>query len=231
MTDRTPIIAPGTLPGRARATRKAHDRRTRLARESRAASPAGRARPETASRDEYRVLRSKPSNISLTPQSTRLDLPLVPPRQRPGHAQQHIHRQRRLTEDPPYQIRQTWASQCRRRCGRLAGPPSGPALPRLRESPRCLPAARSAATCKHSCLSLAWRSAHRAPRRGRCGRGVAFAATVGAPFTEGQAQARVRISTALTPRRSGAAEGVGDGRRPAPVQIDDSGRRGPFSGL
>lgn len=105
MTDRTPIIAPGTLPGRARAIRKAHDRRTRLARESRAASPAGRARPETASRDEYRVLRSKPSNISLTPQSTRLDLPLVPPRQRPGHTQQHIHRQRRLTEDPPYQIR------------------------------------------------------------------------------------------------------------------------------
>ena len=105
MTDRTPIIAPGTLPGRARATRKAHDRRTRLARESRAANPAGRARPETASRDEYRVLRSKPSNISLTPQSTRLDLPLVPPRQRPGHTQPHIHRQRRLTEHPPYQIR------------------------------------------------------------------------------------------------------------------------------
>jgi hypothetical protein len=105
LTDRTPIIAPGTLPGRARATRKAHDRRTRLARESRAANPAGRARPETASRDEYRVLRSKPSNISLTPQSTRLDLPLVPPRQRPGHTQQHIHRQRRLTEHPPYQIR------------------------------------------------------------------------------------------------------------------------------
>ena len=30
-------------------------------------------------------------------------------------------------------IRQTWASQCRRGCGRLAGSPSGPALPRLRE--------------------------------------------------------------------------------------------------
>ena len=35
----------------------------------------------------------------------------------------------------------------------------------------------------------------------------------------------------LMPIRSGAAEGVGDGRRPAPVQIDHSGRRGPFSGL
>ena len=31
--------------------------------------------------------------------------------------------------------------------------------------------------------------------------------------------------------RSGAVEGVGEGRRPAPVQIDDSGRREPFSGL
>jgi hypothetical protein len=35
----------------------------------------------------------------------------------------------------------------------------------------------------------------------------------------------------LMPKRSGAAEGVGDGRRPAPVQIDHSGRRGPFSRL
>ncbi len=59
----------------------------------------------------------------------------------------------------------------------------------------------------------------------------AFAATFGAPVTDGQAQARVRMSSALTPKRSSAAEGVGDGRRPAPVQIDDSGRRGPFSGL
>ena len=46
------------------------------------------------------------------------------------------------------------------------------------------------------------------------------------PFTDGQAQA-----AALTPKRSGAAEGVGDGRCPAPVQIDHGGRRGPFSGL
>jgi len=35
----------------------------------------------------------------------------------------------------------------------------------------------------------------------------------------------------LMPKRSGAAEGVGDARRPAPVQIDHSGRRGPVSGL
>ena len=35
----------------------------------------------------------------------------------------------------------------------------------------------------------------------------------------------------LMPKRSAAAEGVGDARRPAPVQIDHSGRRGPFPGL
>jgi hypothetical protein len=33
------------------------------------------------------------------------------------------------------------------------------------------------------------------------------------------------------PKRSGAAEGVGDGRLPLPVQVDHSRRRGPFSGL
>jgi hypothetical protein len=35
----------------------------------------------------------------------------------------------------------------------------------------------------------------------------------------------------LMPKRSGAAEGVGDGRRPTPVEVDHSRRRGPFSGL
>ena len=64
---------------------------------------------------------------------------------------------------------------------------------------------------------------------GRNGRSVA--ATLPLPFTGGQAPARVRMSTALTPEGSGAAEGVRDGRRPARVQIDDSRRRGPFSGL
>jgi hypothetical protein len=51
------------------------------------------------------------------------------------------------------------------------------------------------------------------------------------PFTGGQAPARDRMSTALTPERSGATEGVRDGCRPAPVQIDDGGRRGPLTGL
>ena len=51
---------------------------------------------------------------------------------------------------------------------------------------------------------------------------VACLATVGAPFNDGQAQARVRVTTALWPERSGAGEGVGAGRRPAAVQIGDS---------
>ena len=58
----------------------------------------------------------------------------------------------------------------------------------------------------------------------------AFAAIFGAQFTHGWAQARVGIG-GTEAGRSGAVEGVGAGRRPAPVQIDDSGRREPFSGL
>jgi hypothetical protein len=110
---------------------------------------------------------------------------------------------------------------------------AGLLCPSLRESPRCLLAARSAATCKHTWLSLAWRNGHRGRRQARClvrtnGRRVCgdrrrFR------LPDGHAQPRVR--TALRPRRSGAAEGVGAGRRPAPVQIGDGGRRGPFSGM
>jgi hypothetical protein len=37
-------------------------------------------------------LEVKPSNISLIPQSITLDLPPVPPRQRPARDQPHIHR-------------------------------------------------------------------------------------------------------------------------------------------
>ena len=48
-------------------------------------------------------LEDEPSNISLIPQSITLDLPLVPPRQRPARDQQHIHRRAQLTNAPPYQ--------------------------------------------------------------------------------------------------------------------------------
>ncbi len=131
--------------------------------------------------------------------------------------------------------RQSRVSRRRRRPERLVASASAPALPRLRESSMCLLAARSAAACKRTSLSLPWPSSHRAPTPAllllKRRMAVAFAAIFGAPFTDDQAQARVRVSTALRPRRSGTAQGVGAGRRPRPVQIDDSGRRGPFSGL
>ena len=68
---------------------------------------------------------------------------------------------------------------------------------------------------------------------GRNGRSVA--ATFAAPVhrrSSASPRSYVNGIDALSmPERSGAAEGVGEGRRPARVQIDDSGRRGPFSGL
>ena len=103
----TPTIAPGTLPGRARAPRKAHDRRSRPATLLRATG-SGRPRPllDSEPRRIPGLEVPKPSNISLTPQSTRLDLPLVPPRQRPGNANT-IQRRRPpthgVTVQPPYQ--------------------------------------------------------------------------------------------------------------------------------
>ena len=59
----------------------------------------------------------------------------------------------------------------------------------------------------------------------------AFAATFGAPVHTGPSASARSYVNGIDAKRSGAAEGVGEGRRPAPVQIDDSGRRGPFSGL
>ena len=103
MTNPTPIIAPGTLPGRARAPSNAHNRRARLATNTRATGPARPCPTRDGEPRRNPGLEEKPSNISLTPQSTRLDLPPVPPRQRPDTAQQHIHRQRGLTKHPPYQ--------------------------------------------------------------------------------------------------------------------------------
>ena len=64
---------------------------------------------------------------------------------------------------------------------------------------------------------------------GRNGRSVA--ATLAAPVHRRSGASPRSCVNPLTPERSGAAEGVRDGRRPARVQIDDSGRRGPFSGL
>ena len=103
----TLTIAPETLPGRARAPRKAHNRRSRLATQLWAAGPR-RPRP-LLDREPRRIPGlevPQPSNISLTPQSTRLDLPPVPPRQRPHDRTTRI-RPPTLTHAhrPPYQLR------------------------------------------------------------------------------------------------------------------------------
>ena len=66
-----------------------------------------------------------------------------------------------------------------------------PPLPRLRESPKCLLTARSAATCNRTGLSLAWRSSHQRGRPRLCWKGrVAAAKTID------------QRATALPPTRS-----------------------------
>jgi hypothetical protein len=77
----------------------------------------------------------------------------------------------RTLRRPPH--RQTRAPRHRRPSGALARSADAPALPRLRESPMCSKATRSAAACKrtHRCRSR-WRSSHRrrCPRRCWMGR-------------------------------------------------------------
>ena len=125
--------------------------------------------------------------------------------------------------------------------GRLAGHPgvvndrsADLLLPRLRESSRCLPVARSAATgstprCRSPGPAVTGRR-----RPGCCYRDewpwrVRRPSAPRSQMTK--RKARVRVTTALWPGRSGAAEGVGAGRLPAAVQIGDGGRRGPCFGL
>ena len=125
--------------------------------------------------------------------------------------------------------RQRCASSCGRLCGAMTGHISCPAMPRLRGSSMCLLAPRSGAACKHTSLSLHCPTPS-GPTRALLtlkAMAVALVAIFGAPVqSEG-----VRVSTALRPKRLGAPEGVDAGLRPAPVEIGDSRRRGPFSGL
>ena len=60
--------------------------------------------------------------------------------------------------------------------------------------------------------------------------GRSVAATLAAPVHRRSSASPRSYVNGIDAERSGA-EGVRDGRRPARVQIDDSGRRGPFSGL
>ena len=67
-----------------------------------------------------------------------------------------------------------------------------------------------------------WRSGHRGLRQGRCwcARVAVALRRPSAPRSQmAKLKRGVRMSTALAPRRSGAAEGVGAGRRPGSVQI------------
>ena len=68
-------------------------------------------------------------------------------------------------ERPPR--RQRCASPPTRRSSVVIGHGGCPPLPRLQESLKCLLAARSAAPCNHTWLSLARRSSHRGRRTGR----------------------------------------------------------------
>ncbi len=116
MTDQTPTIAPGTLPGRARAPGRPSTVARRLAIRLWAAGP-GRQRPFLDSEPRRTPgLEVKPSHISLTPQSMRLDLPPVPPRQRPANANHHTIRQRNpLTNTTPYQSKMRFRAGVRSR--------------------------------------------------------------------------------------------------------------------
>jgi hypothetical protein len=152
LTDKTPITAPATLSGRARAPAKAHDSRARLATQLWAAGPR---RPCPLLDGEPRRtpgLEVESSNISLTPQSTRLDLPPVPPRQRPGDARHQTTTRRpgAVTTHPPYQL--SAASLSYRRMRRRALSYS---VRRNRPS-RSSPSTRCARGCKASVTSSRW---------------------------------------------------------------------------
>jgi hypothetical protein len=105
LTEHTPITAPGTLPGRARATRGS----TTVAAGSRellwAAGPR-RWRPFLDG-EPRRIpgLEVPALEYQSDPAVDTLDLPLVPPRQRPGHADHTamIRRQSTTNDQSPYQ--------------------------------------------------------------------------------------------------------------------------------
>jgi len=61
--------------------------------------------------------------------------------------------------------------------------------------------------------------------------GRSVRATFGAPVHRRPSTSARSYVHGIDALASGAAEGVGEGRRPAPVQIGDGRRRGPFSGL
>jgi hypothetical protein len=109
LTDHTPITAPGTLPGRARAPRGS----TTVAAGSRRllwATGPGRQRPLLDSEPRRTPgLEVRALEYQSDPAVDTLDLALVPPRQRPNSADQHtMHRRTTPTANrTPYQ----WAAR------------------------------------------------------------------------------------------------------------------------
>ena len=167
----TPVGAPGNHPEIVLDLAARH--------ECRSPSPA-RTRPSSPNAKRAIAARDKLAHTSPFTHERQFRVGYDEPTKLLGHRQPRERRGRQMPAPTRRQgsqraiqetrIRQTRASQSRRPCGRLAGSASGPALTRLRESPMCLPPARSAATCTHTSLSLAWRSGHLGPRRGRCWR-------------------------------------------------------------
>ena len=129
MPDRsTPHDRARALPGRARAPRKAQHRRARLA-SLLSATGTRRPRPhlDSAPRRIPGLEVTKPSNISLTPPSSRLDLPPVPPRQRP--------RDPTLTTRPPTRAQSRRPPYQTTRSGRAALPRPASQSPGLTRVP------------------------------------------------------------------------------------------------
>ena len=139
LTDTTPTTAPATLPGRARAT----GRPRTVAEGSRDllwAAGSGRPRPFLDGEPRRTPgLEVKPSNISLTPRS-RLDLPPVPPRQRPGNAAHHATIPRRTPAQTHLHISRGGAAASLRR--HLHGSVRSPRAPQARRSTRTSTASR-----------------------------------------------------------------------------------------
>jgi hypothetical protein len=155
LTDHSPTIAPGTLSGRARAPGRPSTVARRLATRL-WATGLGRLRPslDCEPRRTPGLEVTQPSHISLTPQSIRLDLPLVPPRERPASASHHtIKRRRPLTNTTPYQSRRHHRRACRPRTHPDPAARARSGAVRARVQPRGVTHARSGRS-----ISLRWLS-------------------------------------------------------------------------
>jgi hypothetical protein len=143
LTDPTTTIAPGTLPGRTRALPGGPPPSQPRSR-SDYEQPSNRPRPLLDSEPRRtQGLEVKALEYQSDPQSTRLDLPPVPPRERPASAR-HCGQPppARLTNPSPYQSATSADSGSSRRRVRAASGTSGRSLIDRKRQARC-PAAAS----------------------------------------------------------------------------------------